>query len=135
MGSFTALAYAMKNPERVSVVCAYLPIVDLRQIVDPQPGQVDPTSAIPGAAALILANHGGSIDSEDNPAENTTLIQSNDIPTRLYRSTNDTVGDPGLAEDFANSCTNVELVDYGAQGHTTTGLDTEGMCDWVLSVI
>lgn len=116
MGTLNALLSLIADPTHVSVCGGALAIVDPEQVRAANAG---------GYKAAIEAVHGvGTVPSGRRPNQNTSSFVSAAVPTKLWISETDTVGDATLAHSFV-AAIGASEASLGSVGHNYNGIDLE----------
>lgn len=128
MGSVLALNWLRANPTAVYCASLGLPIADVEDV------RANNRGGAQAAIETAYTNNAGwqTARPTHNPAEYTADLIAADVPIRFDYSTDDTIGLPALTLDLADTLGDLATVDdYGAAGHTYTGLDATTAANWV----
>ncbi len=132
MGAGTALAVALSIPGEIACVAGIIPALDLADLRD---------NNRLGLASSIDAAYGGAYDDEiHGPAHSPVRFAQElpeDLPVRLWTSSNDTATVPSTADEFVSLRPQTERTNMGAVGHSTASYAgvQQDMADWCLAQV
>lgn len=114
MGALGALGYALVEPDEVRGVAAFIPGLDLADLM------------LRGAATDIDAAYPPAYDDEtDGPLYSPVQFAANldpDLPISLFTASDDTISVPATADAFVAARPQTARVDLGALGHSTAAV-------------
>jgi pimeloyl-ACP methyl ester carboxylesterase len=126
MGSVVGLNWLRANPTLVACAQFALPIPDVEAVRAANRG------GLQAGIETAYTNNAGwqAARPTHNPVEYQASLVGG-APVRLDYSTDDTIGLPAEATDFAADVDVVEAYSMGAVGHTYTSIDKVAVADWV----